>query len=340
MKSLVKEKAAPGLTLKTSSIPTPGKHEVLVRVKMAAICGTDLHIYEWDDWAANMRMNIPGVVGHECVAEVVKLGEDVQYLKVGDRISIETHIPCGQCSLCKNGNQHICENISLFSLDLDGCFAEYTVVPELCARKIPDSIPDQVAAIMEPIGVGVHAAQVSEVKGQKVVVLGAGPIGLFSACAALALGAESVMISDIKESRLKIASLNKDLKLWNPLEREASSILSNEFKPDVIIETTGNRKATVDAIPFVRKGGNVTFVGLFPEEVPLNVSRDIVWKEITLRGIHGRKIWDTWDLTERLILDEKLDVQFAITHQLSLEDFEEGFQLASSGEGMKVLLCP
>lgn len=340
MKSLVKEKAAPGLTLKTSPIPTPGKHEVLVQVKMAAICGTDLHIYEWDDWAANMRMNIPGIVGHECVAEVVKLGEDVQSLEIGDRISIETHIPCGQCPLCKNGKQHICEDISLFSLDLDGCFAEYTVVPELCARKISDSISDQVAAIMEPIGVGVHAAQVSDVKGKKVVVLGAGPIGLFSACASLALGAESVMISDIKESRLKIASKNKSLKIWNPLDRSASSILDDEFVPDAIIETTGNEKAIVDAIPFIRKGGNVTFVGLFSEEVPLNISRDIVWKEVILRGIHGRRMWDTWNLAESLILDKKLDVDFAITHQLPLEDFEKGFQLASNGEGMKVLLCP
>lgn len=340
MKALVKEKAAPGFNLKEVDIPTPGKHEVLVRVKMAAICGTDIHIYEWDDWAANMRMNIPGIFGHECVAEIVELGEDVQSLKVGDRISIETHIPCGNCRLCKNGSQHICENITLFSFDVDGCFAEYTVVPELCARKIPDSIPDKVAAVMEPVGVGVHAAQVSNVKGKKVVVLGAGPIGLFSACAALALGAEAVKISDVKESRLKIAAFNKDLMLWNPLEREVSRLLNNEFVPDVIIETTGNEGAIVEAMPFVRKGGNVTFVGLFPNDIPLNISRDIIWKEVTLRGIHGRRIWDTWDLAEDLILTKKLDVEFAMTHQLPLEDFEEGFRLARSGEAMKVLLCP
>jgi threonine 3-dehydrogenase len=167
----------------------------LIRVKFSAICGTDLHIYQWDNWAAGVGIKVPGISGHECVGEVVELGLGVASLTVGDRVSVETHIPCGKCQLCQTGKQHICENVRLFGLHIDGCFAEWTVVPEVCVRKIPDSIPDEVAAIMEPLGVGVHAAQVSDLRGKKVAVLVAGPIGLYSACASLALGAESVYLS-------------------------------------------------------------------------------------------------------------------------------------------------
>ena len=336
MNALVKKSASPGLNFSTTHIPKPGAGEVLVKVKMAAICGSDLHIYQWDSWAAGMNLKVPGISGHECVAEVVELGDGVSSLKVGDRISVETHIPCEECDQCLNGAQHICENMQLFGLHIDGCFAEWVVVPEKCARKIPDVLSDKVGAIMEPLGVGVHAAQVANVKGKNVAILGAGPIGIFAACASLALGAKSVVISDINEKRLQIASKCPNLQTWNSREIPAKDVLGNE-NPEIIIETTGNRHAIQEAIPYIKKGGIVAMVGLFREEVGFDFSKDIILKEITVRGIHGRRMWSTWELTEKLLLEKKLDVDFAITHILPLEDYEEAFRIAIKGEGMKVL---
>lgn len=340
MRAIVKEKAASGAVLLTKEIPAPADGEVLVRVRMASICGTDLHIYAWDPWAQGASIKVPGVMGHECVAEVVQLGSGVQSVAVGDRVSIETHIPCGHCRLCLGGRQHICENLRLFGLHTDGCFAEWAVVPEVCLRKVPGRIPDQIAAVLEPLGVGVHAAEVSQVKGKRVAVLGAGPIGLFSAMASAALGAASVSISDVKSSRLSVASACGDFHLWNPVETAASNMLGGSHAPDVIIETTGNERAIQEALPYLRKGGEVVMAGLFRAEVPLLLSRDLVFKEAVFRGIHGRRMWSTWDLMEQLILEQGMNVAPAITHHLGLEDFEEGIRLASTGEGMKIVMQP
>ncbi|WP_375088738.1 alcohol dehydrogenase catalytic domain-containing protein [Peribacillus sp. RS7] len=339
MKSLIKENKGPGFTFKQSEIPKPGKGEVLIRVKLSAICGSDLHIYQWNNWAAGVGIKVPGISGHECVGEVVELGAGVTSFAVGDRVSVETHIPCGECELCLNGNQHICDNLTYFGLHIDGCFAEWALVPEVCLRKVPDFIPEKVAAILEPLGVGVHAAQVGDVQGKKVAVLGAGPIGLYSACASLALGAESVYISDLKQTRLDVASQCGEFKVFNPAETPISSIFNGNNKTDVIIETTGSAQAFNEALPFLKKGGKAVMVGLFPGDVPVNLS-SLATKEITLSGISGRMMWETWDLMEQLLLENKLNVLPSITHQFPLEEFEEAFRVALNGEGVKVLLRP
>ncbi|MBT2696860.1 zinc-binding dehydrogenase [Bacillus sp. ISL-40] len=193
--------------------------------------------------------------------------------------------------------------------------------------------------MLEPIEVCVHAAQVSDVHGKHVAVLGAGPIVLFSACASLALGARTVSISDLKQSRVELAYSCGDMTTWNPLETPASTVLGSNA-PDVIIETTGSERSLIDALPYLRKGGNVTMAGLFREEVSVNLSRDLVFKEATFKGIHGRKMWDTWNLMETLILQTKLNDAPAVTHRFQFEDFSEGFRVASTGEAMKVLLYP
>ncbi|MGJ9459909.1 alcohol dehydrogenase catalytic domain-containing protein [Oceanobacillus sp. CF4.6] len=338
MKSLVKEHEAPGFTFKESENPTPDKGEVLISVKVSAICGSDLHIYQWDNWAKGVGIKVPGISGHECVGKVVGLGEGVTSFVVGDQVSVETHIPCGECELCLNGNQHICENLTYFGLHTDGCFAEWAVVPEVCLRKIPDSIPEEIGAILEPLGVGMHAAQVGDVQGKKVAVLGAGPIGLYSACASLALGAESVYISDLKQARLDVASQCGDFNIFNPAETGLTDVFGDS-KADVIIETTGSGRAFTEAVPYLKKGGIAVMVGLFPGDISLDLS-GLVAKEITLRGIHGRRMWETWDLMEELLLEGKLNVAPSITHQFPLEDFEEAFKVAINGEGVKVLLKP
>ncbi|MCL7749517.1 alcohol dehydrogenase catalytic domain-containing protein [Halalkalibacter alkaliphilus] len=343
MKALTKSEKAPGASMQTKVMPEPRANEVLVQVKITAICGTDIHIFNWNDWAAGLGIEQGNVMGHECVAEVVKLGEGVTSLSVGDRVCIETHIPCRDCRLCHNGNMHICENETIFSVHTNGCFADYAVVPAICARKVPESIPDEIASIMEPVGVGVHAAQIGDVKGKNVVVLGAGPIGLFSACASLALGAKQVTISDIKDTRLEVASLCGDFQLWNPLKTSAYSLFDTSASasgPEVIIETTGSNRAVSDILPYLRKKGTMVMVGLFPGDVSLNFSQDIIFKEVTIKGVHGRIMWDTWELMEKLIQNDKLNVQPAITHRFKLEEYEEAFRIAASGEGTKVLLRP
>lgn len=339
MKSLIKDSEKTGFTFKQSDIPKPGKGEVLIQIKLSAICGSDLHIYQWDNWAQGVGLKVPGVSGHECFGEIVELGEGVTTYAVGDRVSVETHIPCGECELCLNGNQHICEHLTYFGMHTDGCFAEWAVVPEVCLFKVPDSIPDETAAILEPLGVGVHAAQVGEVRGKKVAVLGAGPIGLYSACASLALGAESVYISDLKQTRLNVASECGDFITFNPAETELSDIFGIGNQVDVMIETTGNGRAFTDALPYVKKGGKVVMVGLFPGDVSFDVS-SLVTKEISLQGIHGRRMYETWEVMEQLLLDNKLNVAPSITHRFSLENFEEAFRIALNGEGVKVLLQP
>ncbi|MCK9918269.1 alcohol dehydrogenase catalytic domain-containing protein, partial [Microbacteriaceae bacterium K1510] len=302
MYAVTKMQPGPGAAWSTANIPEPAEKEVLLRVKIAAICGTDLHIYAWDDWAANANLLVPGIMGHECIGEVVKVGREVTALAVGDRVSVETHIPCGSCRLCHSGRQHICENLRLFGLHTNGCFTTWTTVPAICARKVPAAITDEVGAVLEPLGVGVHAADISQVTDKRVAVLGAGPIGIFSACASLALGAESVCISDVQSNRLTIASQCGDLLTWNPTATSTSAMLSGQYAPDVIIETTGNDRALMEALPCLRKGGEVVLAGLFQRPVSLQLSSDIVFKEATLRGIHGRKMWDTWDTMEELLI--------------------------------------
>lgn len=340
MTAVMKLKPGSGATLTEVEVPEPKDHEILLRIKLASICGTDLHIYTWDQWAANANLLVPGIMGHECVGEVIKIGRSVTTLSVGDRISVETHIPCGDCRLCLTGRQHICENLRLFGLHTHGCFSKFAIIPAVCARKVPISISDEVAAVLEPLGVGVHAAQVSSVAGKRVAVLGAGPIGIFSACVSLALGAESVSISDVQANRLQVASRCGDVLTWNPTTVNASSVFTGTYRPEVLIETTGNERAIQEALPFLRKGGTVVLAGLFPQEVALNLSANIVFKEATLHGIHGRRMWSTWELMEQLLMDGSLEISPTLTHQLSLTDYERGFQLARSGEAVKVLLTP
>jgi threonine 3-dehydrogenase len=340
MQALIKQQPGPGASLLPAEVPDPRDDEVLIRVKWASICGTDLHIYQWDRWAAQANLLVPGIMGHECVGEVVKLGKNVTTLSVGDRVSVETHIPCAACRLCLTGSQHICENLRLFGLHTNGCFAPFAAVPAVCARKVPADIPDEVAAVLEPLGVGVHAAEISQVKGKRVAVLGAGPIGLFSACASIALGAESVTISDVRDTRLQVAAQCGDFTVWNPLKTGSADALSGANRPDVIIETTGSERAIREALPHLRKGGSVIFAGLFPQEVALNLSAELVFKEATFRGIHGRRMWSTWELMERLLTEGRLRIAPALTHRFALTEYQQAFETASSGEGVKVLISP
>lgn len=343
MKALVK--TAPGHTeIQNVPVPECGPGEVLVRVQSAALCGTDLHILGWNSWAQNAGIKLPFIMGHECCGDIVAAGdEEKSDLKMGDKVAVETHIPCGRCEQCLNGEQHICNNLVLFGVHMNGCFAEYTVVPDVCARRIPDAISYDIGSMMEPIGTAFRGTQEAQVGGCKVLVVGCGPIGLFAVASAATLGAELIIASDVSPRRLTIAQQMGGDKIINPLDGDLLQHIyecTNGYGVDVIIEASGNGAALKQSFQLLRKGGTVVLIGLPEQSVELDIGRDIVFKEAKIIGIHGRKMFSTWTGVERLLKAEKLHVEPAITHRLSLDNWQEGVRLAKSGDACKVIFQP
>ena len=342
MQALLKtspEKAA----IDTIAIPEPGPGEVLIRVKAAALCGTDIHIYKWNAWAQNAGIDLPLVMGHECAGDVVALGPRVTGLEIGDRVSVETHVPCQKCRQCLNGEQHICNNLKLFGIHMNGCFAEYAVLPAMVARKIPPEISYHVGAVMEPLGTAFRSVLESHVGGAKVVVLGCGPIGLFTVAAARALGAASVVATDISPDRLKIAEqMGADVTV-NPMESDTAEViagLTDGYGADVIIDAAGAVPAIQEAFSYLRKGGRMTLIGLPGKPIEVEFGSQIVFKEAKIKGIHGRKMFATWTRLENLLQAGKLIVEPAITHVMALTEWNQGIDLALKGQACKVILEP
>lgn len=329
--------------LQQMPIPQPGDQEVLVRVKAAALCGTDLHIYDWNMWAQNAGIQLPFVMGHECCGDVVAVGKNVEGLQVGDKVVAETHIPCGKCYQCLNGEQHICNNMIIFGVHMNGCFAEYTIIPQVCTRKIPQEIAYEVGAIMEPLGTAFRSAFDTHVGGANVVVLGCGPIGLFAVASSVTLGAAKVIATDISPSRLKIAAkMGADVTL-NPLQDNIIQTvlnLTNQYGADVVIDASGSVDAIKQSFKYLRKGGRVALIGLPNKPIELELGKDVVFKEAKIIGIHGRRMFETWTQMENLLAAGKLKVQPAITHVLPLSQWKKGIDLALSGEACKVIYQP
>jgi threonine 3-dehydrogenase len=339
MEALVK--TTPGeAKLDTIAIPEPGPNEVLVRVKAAALCGTDLHVYKWNQWAQNAGIKLPIVMGHECCGDIVALGPNVQELKVGDKVSAETHVPCQKCYQCLNGAQHICNNLKLFGIHMNGCFAEYAVLPAYCARKIPAEISYRFGAVMEPLGTAFRSAVETQVSGANVVVLGCGPIGLFTVASADTLGAARIIATDISPSRLEIAEKMGADVILNPLQDKLAETilkLTGDYGADIIIDASGSVDAIKQAFDYLRKGGRVALIGLPDQPVELELCSQVVFKEANIIGIHGRKMFNTWTSMENLLAAGELAIEPAITHVLPLSQWEEGINLALSGEACKVI---
>jgi len=343
MQAVMKLQPGPGATLQRVDRPTPGHGEVLVHVAAAAICGTDIHIYEWNAWAQGANLKVPGIIGHECSGEVVALGPGVVELAVGDHVSVETHIPCGKCYQCLTGNQHICANLKLFGLHTDGCFAEYAVVPVVVARRIPKEIPFETAAVFEPAGAALHGVERAAVAGAEVAVIGCGPIGLFAILFARVLGASRIFALDIAPGRLALAEKVGATALVNPAETDAVKAVLDATHGrgvDAILESSGAGAALRASFGYLRKGGRMVLLGLPGGEVPLNVARDIVFKEATVMGVHGRHMWRTWTMLEGLVAAGRADFTPVLTHQLPLAAYGHGFELSRGGDAGKVLLFP
>lgn len=341
MKALVKEKAGPGAMLKFVAVPELGPHDVLVKVAATSICGTDLHIYKWDKWAAE-RIKPPVVFGHEMAGYVKKVGTAVERWREGDYVSLECHQNCGHCYQCKTGRGHICSDCKILGVDFDGCFAEYVRVPEGNLWKLNPGLPAEVACLHDPVGNAVMAMTAVDIAGKTVMVTGCGAIGLFAIGVARVLGAAKIYAVEINDYRLHLAELMGAGRIINPLrENPVETVLEDTGGSgvDAVAEMSGDKECFQYALKAVKNGGEIVLLGIPSEDVCLDLANEIIFKGVTLAGISGREIFATWYKTSAL-LSSNLDVSHVITHKMKLEQFEEAFKLVQEGMCGKIILYP
>jgi len=343
MKAVVKTKPGPGAELIDIEIPVPGPDDVLVKVLATSICGTDLHIYEWNEWAQNRIKKIPQIMGHELCGEVLELGADVKNINVGDIISAETHIACGHCYLCHTGKAHICINGRIFGVDLDGVFAEYAIVPSSNAWVLDKKIRRDFASVMEPLGNAVHTVLAGEITGNTVLITGCGPIGVMSVAVTRLCGATKIIVTELNEYRRKMAKkAGADLVLNPKQEDVVQRILqeTNGLGVDVVLEMSGAPTAIQQGFDALRPGGRFSILGIPDKSMEIDLGKTIVFKYATVQGINGRLMFSTWYKTSRFLSSGRLDLEPIITHRFRLDEFEKGMELMKSGNCGKVLLYP
>jgi threonine 3-dehydrogenase len=338
MKALVKSRAEPGIWLQEVDTPKPGTNEVLIRIEKTGICGTDLHIYNWDDWA---RRNIktPRIIGHEFVGRIVDIGPGVKGYDVGDRVSAEGHINCGICRNCRAGKRHLCHKAVGIGGGRDGAFAEYLVMPAVNLWPIHDDIPSDIAAILDPFGNAIHCALSFDVVGEDVLITGAGPIGIMAAAACRFIGARHIVITDINDERLKLAEKMGVSKAVNvgrsSIEAAMKELqMSNGF--DVGLEMSGNPTAFNSMIKNMYHGGHIALLGFLPPDTEISWDQ-FIFKGLQLKGVYGREMYETWYKMTQL-LRSGLDINPVITHRFAIEDYEEAFRVVHDGHCGKVIL--
>jgi threonine 3-dehydrogenase len=342
MKAVVKASAAPGAEIREVQVPSPGPGEVLLRVLRAGVCGTDLHIWTWDRWSQD-RLRPPVTLGHEFVGEIVERGEGVTTPAIGDRVSCESHIVCQTCTSCRTGNAHVCENTRILGVDVNGGFAEFVAVPAVNCWRIPAGISLEVAAVMEPCGNAVHTAFSGPLSGCSIAVTGCGPIGLFAIGVARAAGAAHVFASDVSPYRLELARAMKadavvDVLTESLVERVTQ--LTNGRMLDGVLEMSGHPTAVRDGLAALRMGGRMSMLGLPTEPFELDWNRLVIFKGITVHGIIGRRMYETWFQMDQLLGSGRLDLKPAITHIMPMERFDEAIGLLKEGRAGKVVLVP
>ncbi len=324
-------------------IPQIGEDQVLMRVRASAICGTDLHIYGWNEWAANRMKNLPIVFGHETAGEIVEVGKNVAGWQVGDRISVETHIPCNRCFQCENGRRHICENMRLFGVTEPGAFAEYAPVPKDCIVRLGDGVSYEMGAMLEAMGAGVHGVEKAEVRGKTVLVSGCGPIGLMVVGACKAHGAKRVIACDILPEKLKLAEVMGADVTVNSAEEDIIQAVRRETNgpgADAAIDITGSGRAIVAGLRALRKGGRMVSVGLPGGEIPVNLTEDIIYREIQYTGVSGRQMFATWDDCMEILQSPGFSLEPVIGGRYPLEGFEDALAAIQGGAPGKMLLIP
>jgi threonine 3-dehydrogenase len=340
MLAVRKMKPAPGLELSEVEVPSPKEGELLVKVRACSMCGTDIHIYNWEPPWSTGRFVPPKTLGHEVCGEITEVGKQVKGFAAGDLVAAESHIFCGKCAQCKRGNQHICENLKFFSIDTDGFFAKYAIIPVQNAWK-SNGMKPEIATLQESMGNSVYTVSSQNVKGKSVAVFGCGPTGLFAIGAAKKMGAEKIIAVAGTKIHMGIAKkMGADVVIDRHEKDVVKTILDETSKgPDVCLEMSGSPEALNQALKVVRPVGSIAVLGLPTKEVSIDVAKNIVLKDLTFRGIYGRKIWDTWKITSRLLKDG-LDIAPIITHRLKLEQFEKGVEAMKSGQCGKVVMTP
>ena len=338
MKALVKKRSEPGIWLDEVERPKPGHNDVLIKISKTAICGTDIHIYNWDTWA-RQTIPVPMHVGHEFVGEIVETGSEVDGYHAGDRVSGEGHITCGYCRNCRAGRRHLCRNSKGVGVDRPGCFAEFLCIPAQNVFKLPDSIGDDIASILDPLGNATHTALSFDLVGEDVLITGAGPIGIMATAIARHAGARHVVITDVNDYRLDLArkmGASVAHNVANGSLDEVMDTLGMTEGFDVGLEMSGNPMALRDLLRTMRHGGKVALLGLPPEETAVDWQQ-IIFKGLEIKGIYGREMFETWYKMTSM-LQSGLDISPVITHHFPLSEFQQGFDIMRSGQSGKVIL--
>ena len=338
MRALAKLEPAAGLSLATMPRPAIGHNDVLIRIRKTAICGTDIHIWKWDDWAAR-TIPVPMQVGHEYVGEIVEVGQEVSGLKIGDRVSGEGHITCGHCRNCRAGRRHLCRNTQGVGVNRPGAFADYLALPAFNAFKIPDDISDDLAAIFDPFGNATHTALAFDLVGEDVLITGAGPIGAMAVAIARHVGARNVVITDVNDYRLDLARRMGATRTVN-VARETLTDVANELGMtegfDVGLEMSGVPGAFIDMLEHMNHGGKIAMLGIPPAQFGVDWSQ-VIFKGLQIKGIYGREMFETWYKMVAM-LQSGLDISPIITHRFAAGRFQDGFDAMLSGQSGKVIL--
>lgn len=340
MRALAKLEPREGIWRVDAPVPEVGPNDVLIRVTHTSVCGTDVHIYEWDAWSQR-TVPVPLITGHEYVGVVAEVGSEVRGLKAGDRVAGEGHITCGHCRNCRAGRRHLCRNTVGVGVHRQGAFADYVSLPAVNVFKVPDGVPDEVAAIMDPLGNAVHTALAFDLVGEDVLITGAGPIGLMAAAVARFVGARHVVVTDVNPARLAMAprmgaTLAVDVSGGGEAIEAAMSDLGMKEGFDVALEMSGAPSAFRDIMRTVIHGGKVALLGIPSREVAIDWN-DVIFKGLTIQGIYGRQMFETWYKMAAL-LQAGLDVTPVITHRFTMEEYQQAFDAMRSGRSGKVIL--
>jgi threonine 3-dehydrogenase len=338
MKALVKAKAERGIWMEDIAKPEVGHNDVLIKVKRTAICGTDIHIFKWDDWA-KATIPVPMAVGHEFSGEIVDMGIEVKGYEIGDRVSAEGHITCGYCRNCRAGRRHLCMNTVGVGVNRPGAFAEYIAVPAFNAFKLPDAITDDLAAILDPLGNATHTALSFDLVGEDVLITGAGPIGIMAVAIARYAGARHVVITDVNDYRLELARKMGATRAINVSTQSIDDTM-NELGMvegfDVGMEMSGNPQAFRDMLRTMHHGGKIAILGIPPGDMAIDWN-DVIFKGLILKGIYGREMFETWYKMSSM-LQSGLNMDPIITHHFDVDEFQPAFELMESGLSGKVIL--
>lgn len=338
MKALVKASHEKGIWMQDVPMPKVGINDVLIKIKKTAICGTDLHIYKWDDWAQR-TIKTPMTIGHEYMGEVVDMGSGVKNIKIGDRVTGEGHIACGHCRNCRRGKLHVCENTIGIGVNRDGSFAEYLSLPAENVVHLDSRVSDEMASIMDPFGNATHTALSFPLIGEDVLITGAGLIGTMATAICRFAGARNIVVSDLSEYRLDIARKMGATVTINPSKGETIESAMKQLHMrgfDIGLEMSGSPKAFEGMIDNMYNGSKIALLGILPNTTTVDWGK-IIFKALTLKGIYGREMWETWYQMEQMLITG-IDLSPVITHRFGIDDFQKGFDVMESGECGKVIL--